>query len=126
MQLDKKIEIVFYDKKLFPIKLGYSLGTVYTIDVEDMHKFKLYNFGYCPSTKDFYYNRAIRLPKLLIEHFEDRYINREILENEMKELGIYKKNDVDGLLNDYNDARMQSEMTREKTLRLKRSLKAKR
>ena len=41
----------------------------------------------------------------------------------MQELGIYNKNDVDKLFNDYNDARLQTEMIKEKTLNLKRRLK---
>ena len=121
--LNKKIELIYYEEKLIPIRFGYSIGTVYTDDPEDYYGFKLYNAGYCPSTKEFYYNRSIHLPKRVVEHFENKRIRSEILEEEMQELGIYNKNDVDKLFNDYNDARLQTEMIKEKTLNLKRRLK---
>jgi len=123
MELDKKIEFVYYGDKFLSIKIGYSLGTVYTIDPTDYHKFKLYNVGYCKATKDFYYNRNIHLPKRLIEYFESRF-HSENIEKEMEELGIYKKCDVDRLLDDYNNSMVQSEITKEKTLKLARTLKA--
>lgn len=125
MLFNKDYEFVYYDEKLIPIRVGYSIGTVYTIDPEDYHSFKLYNVGYCPSTKDFYYNRGIHLPKKLIEYFESRYHNPEILEKEMEEIGIYRKNDFDKLFEDYNNAQLQTELIREKTLSLKRGLKTK-
>ena len=43
--------------------------------------------------------------------------------DEMEELGIYNKNDVDRLLDEYNDAVAQTEIIKEKTLSLQRSLK---
>ncbi len=125
MSLDKKIELVYYDEKLIPIRVGYSIGTVYTMDPEDNHRFKLYDVGYCPSTKDFYYNRGIHLPKKLIEYFESGYHNPEFLKKEMEEIGIYRKNAFTKLFEDYNNAQVQTELIREKTLSLKRGLKAK-
>lgn len=56
---DKKIELVYCNNKFVSFRIGYSLGTVYTMSVADYHKFELFNFEYCPSTKDFYYNKNI-------------------------------------------------------------------
>ena len=123
MKLSKNIEIVIYEEKIIPFKIGHHIGTVYTTAIHDLYKLKLYNVGYCPSTKEFYYNRNIRLPRALINHFEDRNGPYKRLIREMEELGIYNKNDVDRLLDEYNDAVAQTEIIKEKTLSLQRSLK---
>ena len=125
MVLGKRIDLIYYEKKTIPFRVGYSIGTVYMIDPEDYNRFKLYNVGYCPSTQDFYYNRMIRLPKKLIEHFESRRYRGEILEKEMEEIGICKSSDVAKLFEDYQSAQIQKEIAKEKVLNLKRNLKPK-
>ena len=55
-----KMEIVYDNGRP---RLGYSLGTVYDINIDDYNCFKLYNVGYCPATQEFYFNRDVHLPK---------------------------------------------------------------
>lgn len=122
MLFNKDYEFIYCNGK---IRIGYSIGTVYNINPNDYYRFELYNVGYCKSIKEFYYNKNIHLSKELIEYFEDRYIPREQLEAEMQEIGIYDGSDVDAILKQYNDTKVQNELTKEKALNLKRALKTK-
>ena len=52
-----RLEVVNYDYKGMRIwSIGYSLCTVY-LPGEELNTIKLKNFGYCPATKEFYYNK---------------------------------------------------------------------
>ena len=124
MNLSGKKELVLYEKNILPIKRGYSIGTVYEFRLSIKRICELYNVGYCPATKEFYYNRNIHLPKRLIKYFEENGHTPGI-EKEMEELGIYNKDDVDKLIEEYNDSQIQMVKLQEKTLNLKRSLKHK-
>ena len=79
-----KREFFYAEEKLVSWRIGYSLGTVYKIGINS-DKYELYNFGYCPSLDEFYYNKSIRLPKKLIEYFERFRFPSEELEEEMDE-----------------------------------------
>lgn len=98
-----KAELVYCEEKFIPWRKGYSLGVVYDYDPKNLHQFKLYNFGYCPSYDEFYINECVRLPKKLIEHFESTNIPQDQLEKEMNEMGIPYLKSFWMLIQDYND-----------------------
>lgn len=124
MKFEGKKEIVYCEDKLLPLKIGYSLATIYMTDPNKFNRYRLLNFGYCPSDNSFYYNRNIHLPKKLIEYFEKSGKSEKILQ-EMQEIGICDGSDVDAILKQYNDTKIQNEIAKEKTLNLKRTLKIK-
>lgn len=82
-----KKEIVYCEDEVVPYKIGYSLGTVY--DIEN-NKYKLYNFGYCPSKNDYYCNDNIHLPKK---------VKKEISRLEVDEFNSVVIEELYGVLN---------------------------
>ena len=104
----KKIEIVYDNKRLISRRIGYSLGTVYTINPFEEQRFELFNVGYLPSTKEYYYNKNVHLPKSLVEYFESKFTSREKLEQEMRYYGIYRKDEIDMLIEDHYNEQVQS------------------
>ena len=109
-----KREFFYAEEKLICWRKGYSLGTVYDIDTDSFHRFKLHNFGYCPSLDTFYFNRNIHLPKKLIEYFESYCDSMEELEKKMHELGIYKLSYIYNLVLEYNKAQVNKEFCLER------------
>lgn len=122
MKYEGKGEILFCNEGL-PIKIGYSLGTVYEVGW-DYPGYKLYNFGYCPADKDFYYNGNIHLPKILIEYFENSSRSKQLTE-ELHELGIYHVSYSEYLSDKYNEEKAQNEIAKQKILNLSKTIKNK-
>lgn len=116
-----KREFFYAEEKLVSWRIGYSLGTVYKIGINS-DKYELYNFGYCPSLDEFYYNKSIRLPKKLIEYFERFRFPSEELEEEMMQIGIYHINDSYKLVREYEDAKACQKLCVEKIKKLNRNL----
>lgn len=125
MSCDGIRELVCYSDRVRKFRIGYSLGTVYTENPDNTKKFKLYNFGYCPSTKDFYYNDNLHLSRDLVKHFQSGTESKEELEEEMKNLGLFRKCDVDVLMDEYTASQRHTEIARQKTLNLERTLSRK-
>lgn len=121
MKINGKRETIIDNDKLFPYRIGYSLGTVYDVNPDTKISYKLYNFGYCPSMQKFYFNFHVHLPKEIIEYFESSPMTPK-KKQEMQEIGIYQKDDVDSLLMYYNETKAQNEIAKEKTLNLRRTL----
>ncbi len=121
----KKVEFIFCeDKSIVSVKIGYSLGTVYISNLKSDKGYELFNFGYCPSIKDFYYNKNVHLPKKVVEYFES-VGKSKIVDGQMRELGIYNKEDISSLLQEYNELQTKTEIQREKILNFKRTIKNK-
>lgn len=126
MKYEGKREILFCNEGL-PIKIGYSLGTVYEAKWDSDYRhisYKLYNFGYCPADKDFYYNGNIHLPKNLIEYFENGIMSAK-KEEELHELGIYHVSYSEYLSDKYNEEKAQNEIAKQKILNLSKTIKNK-
>lgn len=127
MKYDEKKEILFCDEGL-PIKFGYSLGTVYEAKWDSYYhraSYKLYNYGYCPAEEGFYYiNRNIHLPKNLIKYFENGIMDTKKKE-EMQEIGIHNIDDINALLREFDKAKTQSEIAKQKILNLSKTIKNK-
>ena len=126
MKYEGKGEILFCNEGL-PIKIGYSLGTVYVAKWDSDYRhvsYKLYNFGYCPADKDFYYNGNIHLPKILIEYFENSSRSKQLTE-ELHELGIYHVSYSEYLSDKYNEEKAQNEIAKQKILNLSKTIKNK-
>ena len=126
MKYEGKREILFCNEGL-PIKIGYSLGTVYVAKWDSDYRhisYKLYNFGYCPADKDFYYNGNIHLPKNLIEYFENGIMSAK-KEEELHELDIYHVSYIENLIDKYNEEKAQNEITKQKILNLSKTIKNK-
>lgn len=122
MEFYGKKEMVYCVDKPFPIRIGYSLATVYITSPDNFYNYKLLNFGYCPSDNSFYYNRNIHLPKKLINYFEHSRKSEEI-KKEMEELGILDQYDVESILNQFNKTKKENEIAKLKTLNLKTTLR---
>lgn len=126
MKYEGKREILFCNEGL-PIKIGYSLGTVYVAKWDSDYRhvsYKLYNFGYCPADKDFYYNGNIHLPKNLIKYFENGIMSAK-KEEEMREIGIHHAGDIEALLCEFEEAKAQNEIAKQKILNLSKTIKNK-
>ena len=120
----KNIEAYYDDRHFFSFRRGYSLGTVYDFNPDDYYRYRLFNVGYSPSEKDFYFNYNVHLPKRVRKYLESKEKSPE-LEQEMAELGIVPRNEVSKMISDYEDFNAKAEMEREKLLNLKRTLRAK-
>ena len=93
MKHGKKIETIYIEDSLVPIRIGVSLGTVYSPDPVDVGTYRLRNFGYCPSY-GFYFNKNVHLPKNIIDYFESASWPNEKMEAEMKAHGLYDSQDI--------------------------------
>lgn len=127
MNLTKKRELIHDEKRLIEWRIGYSICTVYTLTTK--RTIKLQNFGYCPSDKNFYYTYNVHLPKEVINYFNGAECNEANIKK-MEELGIYNGNDIDRLINIYEQAKkeavaskIQLEIERQKVLDFRRTLK---
>ena len=129
MKFTKKRELIYDENRLIEWRIGYSLCTVYSLTTK--MTIKLQNFGYCPSDKNFYYTNNVHLPKEIINYFNGAEYNDENIAK-MEELGIYKGNDIDRLINLYEQAKkevvasqIQMEIERQKVLDFRRTLRKK-
>ena len=91
-----KKEMVYYENENFPYKMGYSLGTVYTIEND---KYKLHNFGFCPSVNDYYFNLSIHVPRKIQKVMKSLEVNdtNSLLLEEL--YGVLDKNKVEVMIN---------------------------
>ena len=128
MKFTKKRELIYDDSKLIEWRIGYSLCTVYKQSIK-YGTIELWNFGYCPSNKDFYYTRGVHLPKEIKDYFNGAVYNEENIAK-MEELGIYNGNDLQRLINLYEEAKkevvaskIQMEIEKQKVLDFRRTLK---
>lgn len=122
MKYNGKVENIYNGKKGFPIKKGYSLGTVYKFNTSTANTYELLNFGYCPSENKFYLNKNVKLPKEIINGIEKMPISKET-EEFLLNLGLYDYNEVQMLLTQYDKARENVELSKRKILNLKQTLK---
>lgn len=128
MKFTKKREFIYDENKFMEWCIGYSLCTVYKKSIE-YGTIELWNFGYCPSNKDFYYTRNVHLPKEIKEYFNGAIYNKQNIDK-MEEFGIYNGNDLQKLINLYEDAKkevtaskIQMEIEKQKILDFRRTLK---
>ena len=99
-----RLEVVNYDYKGMRIwSIGYSLCTVY-LPGEELNTIKLKNFGYCPATKEFYYNNNVHLPKEIKNYFSGADFSVEN-RSKMEELGIFYLADIDALIRKYEETK---------------------
>ena len=128
MGFTKKKELIYVDNKFIGWCIGYSLCTVYMPGIE-YGTIELQNFGYCPSSKEFYYNKNVHLPKHLRDYFNGAIYNDENVKR-MEELGIYNGGDFYKLIRLYEEAKdavasakIQEEIKRAEILKFSRTLK---
>lgn len=122
MKYSGKAENIYNGKKGFPIKKGYSLGTVYKFNPNTINTYELLNFGYCPSENKFYLNKNVKLPKEIISGIEKMPVSKET-EEFLLSLGLYNYDDVNMLLTQYDKAIENAELSKRKILNLKQTLK---
>ena len=122
MKNNRKLENIYDGEKGFPIKKGYSLGTVFTYNSETPNKFELLNFGFSPSDNKFYLNKNVNLPKEIVNRIEEMPINAQTKEF-LLALGLYDYDDVYVLLSQYDKAVEHAELSKRKILNLKETLK---
>ena len=122
MKYSGKKERIYQGKKLFPVKKGYSLGTVYRFDLKEPDKYELLNFGYCPSDKTFYFNKNINLPEEIVSKIEKMPISVQTSAF-LSEIGLFSYDDVNMLLNQYENANQTVESFKARILNLKQTLK---
>ena len=128
MGFTKKKELIYVDNKFIGWCIGYSLCTVYMPGIE-YGTIELQNFGYCPSSKEFYYNKNVHLPKYLRDCFNGAVYNDDNVKR-MEELGIYNGGDFYKLIRLYEEAKdavasakIQEEIKRAEILKFSRTLK---
>jgi len=56
------------------------------------------------------------------KNFEDEHCNMSVVEQEMIKLGLYNKEDVDVLVDEYNKTRVQEEIFKENAMNLESTL----
>ncbi len=122
MKNNKKIEKIYDEEKRFPIRKGYSLGTVFTFNPETPNNFELLNFGFSPSDNKFYLNKNVNLPKEIVTRIEAMPKNAQTKEF-LLALGLYDYDDVYVLLAQYDKALENAELSKRKILNLKETLK---
>ena len=127
MKFTKKRELIHDDSRFIEWRIGYSLCTVYKRIQHDT--IELWNFGYCPASKDFYYTKGVHLPKEIKNYFNGAAYNEQNI-LKMEELGIYNGNDLQKLINLYEEAKkevvaskIQMEIEKQKVLDFRRTLK---
>lgn len=128
MGFTKKKELIYVDNKFIGWCIGYSLCTVYMPGIE-YGTIELQNFGYCPSSKEFYYNKNVHLPKYLRDYFNGAVYNDDNVKR-MEELGIYNGGDFYKLIRLYEEAKddvasakIQEGIRRDEILNFSRTLK---
>ncbi len=128
MKFTKKREFIYDDNKFIEWRIGYSLCTVYKQSIK-YGTIELWNFGYCPSNKDFYYTRGVHLPKEIKEYFNGAVYSEQNIAK-MEELGIYNGEDLQKLINLYEEAKkevvaskIQMEIEKQKILDFRKTLK---
>lgn len=128
MKFTKKRELIYDDNKFIEWRIGYSLCTVYKQSIK-YGTIELWNFGYCPSNKDFYYTRSVHLPKEIKEYFNGAVYSEQNIAK-MEELGIYNGEDLQKLINLYEEAKkevvaskIQMEIEKQKVLDFRKTLK---
>lgn len=106
------------DKKL---RIGYSIGTVYFAYWRPFSLIKLYNYGYCPKTKEFYFNENVHLPKEIFKKFDNKCLDDNIIA-EMAALDIYDYDKVRKMIHQHDEIKLQYEIEIERCLNLRRTL----
>lgn len=91
------------------IYLGQSICTVYR--KSPYGTCGIWNFGYCKTTGNFYYNKAVHLPQELFSRFEGVPYTEEHIE-EMESAGIYNGDDISFLMNYYEEEKRKEEQER--------------
>ena len=121
MKKNRKLENIYDGEKGFPIKKGYSLGTVFTFNSETPNNYELLNFGFCPSENKFYLNKNVKLPKEIVNGIEKMPMNAQTKEF-LLTLGLYDYEEVYVLLAQYDKAVENVELSKRKILNLKSTL----
>ena len=128
MNFTKRRELIHDDDKFIGWRIGYSLCTVYKQNIE-YGTIELWNFGYCPSIKDFYYTRGVHLPKEIKEYFTGAVYNKQNIDK-LEEFGIYNGDDLQKLIKLYEEAKkevvaskIQMEIEKQKILEFRKTLK---
>ena len=128
MKFTKKREFIYDDNKFIEWRIGYSLCTVYKQSIE-YGTIELWNFGYCPSTKDFYYTRNVHLPKEIKEYFNGAVYNKQNIDK-MEDFGIYNGSELLILINlceeekkEVTASKIQAEIQKQKILDFCKTLK---
>ncbi len=103
-----KYEIVVMEDD--SIRLGKHIGTVY---VKDDNSVKLKNFGLMVGSGEPYYNGNIHLPKKLVNYFQGNVISEKLIE-EMLSIGIYPFEEVNELIDEYNQKDIQKKLIKKK------------
>ena len=125
MKYNGKVENIYSGvegKKKFPIKKGYSLGTVFKFNPSKPNTYELLNFGYCPSEGKFYLNNNVNLPKEIVKGVEKMPISKETKEF-LLDIGLYDYEELYLLLTQYDKAIENAEFVKRKILNLKQTLK---
>lgn len=115
MKYNGDVELVYCDEMLFPMRVGYSLGTVYRVNPKTSNTYELLNFGYCPKIQEFYFNRNVNLPKKVVKLIESMNISKDS-EHTIEEFDIYRYEDIAYLLNQYENMEKQKKLLRKKIL----------
>lgn len=105
------------DKKL---RIGYSIGTVY-FALRPFGLITLYNCGYCPKTKEFYFNENVHLPNEIFEKFNNKCLDDNIIA-EMAAMDIYDYEDIKKMIRQYEAIKFQYVVETERCLNLTRTL----
>lgn len=131
MHLTKKRELIYNENTFFGWKIGYSLGTIYRKSIHNIDTIELWNFGYCPSIKEFYYTRNIRLSKEIINYFQGASYNEYNIA-QMEKLGIYNGDKVEKIINKYEKQKKeieflkrQMDLEKQNVLNFKKTLRKK-
>ena len=117
----KRREMFLSNDKLVPIKVGYSLGTVYRVNPVTNSTYEILNFGYCPIDGSFYYNRNINLPEEIVSYCESANIS-SAMDEQMQKMGLFSYDDVERLLNNYYRAKDDVVKSKQKILNIKETL----
>ena len=118
IRLTKKRELIYDEKKFIEWRIGYSLCTVYRQN-NRYRTIELWNFGYCPSNKDFYYTRGVHLPKKIKDYFNGAAYSKDNI-SKMEELGIYNIANLQELINIYKKTKKEE---KQKTINFSKILK---
>lgn len=128
MRFTKKRELLLDESRTLPILVGYSLCTIYKKGLKN-NKIELWNLGYCPSDKDFYYTKRIHLPKEIVNYFNGAEYSPQNIAK-MEELGIYNGDDMQRLISlytkakkEYTESKIQMEIEKQKVLDFRRALR---
>ena len=128
MKFTKKRELLLDESETVRILIGYSLCTVYSQSLSD-DRIELWNLGYCPSDKDFYYTKRIHLPKDIVNYFNGAEYSPQNIAK-MEELGIYNGDDMERLISlytkakkEYTESKIQMEIEKQKVLDFRRTLR---